>query len=81
MKYRSVRGTHDLIGSEIYKFDKIIIEISKLGQIFNFQKIETPIFEFTELFSKPLGEQILTLTPNIDPQIINEFATLLPSPI
>ena len=57
MKYRSVRGTHDIIGSEIYKFDKIIIEISKLGQIFNFQKIETPIFEFTELFSKPLGEQ------------------------
>jgi len=57
MKFRSVRGTHDLIGSEIDKLDKIIIEISKLGQIFNFQKIETPIFEFTELFSKPLGEQ------------------------
>ena len=45
MKYRSVRGTHDIIGSEVYKFDKIIIEISKLGQIFNFQKIETPIFD------------------------------------
>ena len=50
MKYRPVRGTHDLIGSEIDKFDKIITETSRLGQIFNFQKIETPIFEFTELF-------------------------------
>ncbi len=57
MKFRSVRGTHDLLGPEINKFDKITSEISKLGQIFNFQKIETPIFEFTELFSKPLGEQ------------------------
>ena len=56
MKYRSVRGTHDLIGLEIEKFDKIITEINKIGKIFNFLKIETPIFEFTELFSKPLGE-------------------------
>jgi len=57
MKFRSVRGTHDLLGPEINKFDKITSEISKLGQIFNFQKIETPVFESTELFSKPLGEQ------------------------
>ncbi len=57
MKYRSVKGTHDLFGSEIAKFDQIITEINKLGQIFNFLKIETPIFESTELFSKPLGEQ------------------------
>ena len=56
MKYRPARGTHDMLGLEIEKFDKIIIEISKIGKIFNFLKIETPIFEFTELFSKPLGE-------------------------
>ncbi len=31
--------------------------------------------------SKPLGEHIFTLTPNIAPHIINELATLFPSPM
>jgi len=57
MKLRSVRGTHDLFGSEIEKYNIIIDKISNLARIYHFNKIETPIFEFTELFTKPLGEE------------------------
>ena len=55
--FRSIRGTHDLFGLEIEKYNIIIREISKIAKIFNFNEIETPIFESTNLFSKPLGEQ------------------------
>jgi len=55
--FRSIRGTHDLFGLEIEKYNIVIREISKIAKIFNFNEIETPIFESTNLFSKPLGEQ------------------------
>tara|TARA_B100000686_G_C16762476_1_gene959596 strand:+ start:1057 stop:2301 length:1245 start_codon:yes stop_codon:yes gene_type:complete len=57
MKFRPVRGTHDLLGIDIEKLNKVSYEISKIAEIYNYNKIETPIFESTDLFSKPLGEQ------------------------
>ena len=57
MKLRSVRGTHDLYGNEINKYNKIRKIVSKFAKIYNFNELETPIFEFSDLFSKPLGEQ------------------------
>ncbi len=57
MKLRSVRGTHDLFGDEIVKYNKICSTVSKFAELNKFSEIKTPIFEFTELFSKPLGEQ------------------------
>ena len=50
MIFRPIRGTHDLFGLEIEKYNIIINEISKIVKIFNFKKIETPIFESTKLF-------------------------------
>ncbi len=57
MKLRPVRGTHDLYGNEINKFNELVSIVSKHAKINNFFELQTPIFEFTELFSKPLGEQ------------------------
>ena len=57
MKLRSVRGTHDLFGDNIEKYNIIQKVVTKFAEINSFKKLETPIFEFTELFSKPLGEQ------------------------
>ena len=57
MKFRPVRGTHDLLGIDIEKLNKVSYEISKIAEIYNYNKIETPIFESTDLFYKPLGEQ------------------------
>ena len=57
MKLRSVRGTHDLYGETIKKYNEIEKLVTKKAELNSFNKLETPIFEFTELFSKPLGEQ------------------------
>ena len=57
MKLRAVRGTHDLYGDDIEKYNLIKKIVSQNAKIKSFNQIETPIFEFTELFSKPLGAQ------------------------
>ena len=57
MKLRSVRGTHDIFGKEIEKYNKVIKIVSTNAKLSNFKELNTPIFEFSELFSKPLGEQ------------------------
>ena len=56
MKLKSVRGTHDLFGFDIEKHNKVQNIVSRFAKINNFIELQTPIFEFTELFSKPLGE-------------------------
>ena len=57
MDLRSVRGTHDIYGDEILKFNKISKVVSTNAKISGFKEITTPIFEFSTLFEKPLGEQ------------------------
>tara|TARA_Y200000002_G_scaffold314557_1_gene272336 strand:- start:299 stop:886 length:588 start_codon:yes stop_codon:yes gene_type:complete len=57
MKLRSVRGTHDIFGEEIDKFNHISNIVSKNANLKGFKEIQTPIFEFSDLFAKPLGEQ------------------------
>ena len=57
MKFKSIRGTRDLFGVDIEKHKKIQNLVSQFAKINNFIELQTPIFEFTELFLKPLGEQ------------------------
>ncbi len=57
MKIQSVRGTHDIYGENILKFNQIKSSVSCLAKTNGFKELNTPIFEFSNLFSKPLGEQ------------------------
>ena len=57
MKFKSIRGTRDLFGVDIEKHKKIQNLVSQFAKVNNFIELQTPIFEFTELFLKPLGEQ------------------------
>ncbi len=57
MKIKPVRGTHDLFGGEIIKFNKVISDVREIAQKFGFNELITPIFENSELFKKPLGDQ------------------------
>ena len=56
MKIRPVRGTHDIFGDEISKFNEISKVVSTNAELKNFKEIQTPIFETSNLFAKPLGE-------------------------
>ena len=57
MKIKPVRGTHDLFGKELKKFNYIIEQVKDTASKFGFDEMITPIFENSELFKKPLGEQ------------------------
>ena len=80
MKLRPVRGTHDIFGEEISKFNQISKVVSKNAKLKDFREIQTPIFEFSNLFSKPLGEHsdvVLKEMYSFEDRN-NEFLTLRP---
>jgi len=80
MKLRPVRGTHDIFGEEIEKFKHISNIVFKNAYLKDFKEIQTPIFEFSDLFAKPLGEQsdvVLKEMYSFEDRN-NEFLTLRP---
>lgn len=55
-KIQSVRGTYDVYGETKRKMKKVISNGAEVVEKYGFEEIETPIFEFTEVFSRNLGE-------------------------
>jgi len=55
-KYQSVRGTRDLLPSLKSIFRSIEEKAYKTAQNYGYKEIETPIFEFSEVFHRSLGE-------------------------
>ena len=55
-KLQSVRGTYDLYGEAKRKAKQVIATGSRIVEKYGFEEIETPIFEFTEVFSRNLGD-------------------------
>ena len=52
-----VKGTHDIYGEEIKKFNFIINKFYFVTKKFNFHQVQTPIIEQQELFTRSVGEQ------------------------
>jgi len=55
-KLQPVRGTKDLFGDDINSFNAIVNAAKKRGENFGFEELQTPIFEFSEVFERNLGE-------------------------
>lgn len=55
-KLQPVRGTHDLLPEEARRHRHIVETGLQVSERYGFGEIETPIFEFTEVFERPLGE-------------------------
>lgn len=55
-KLQNVRGTKDLFGEEILKFNDVIKKAQNKALAFGFEELQTPIFEFSEIFERNLGE-------------------------
>jgi histidyl-tRNA synthetase len=55
-KLQPVRGTKDLFGADIKSFNQIITCARRHSEFFNFEELQTPIFEFSEIFERNLGE-------------------------
>ncbi|MBQ7303670.1 MAG: histidine--tRNA ligase [Alphaproteobacteria bacterium] len=56
VKLQSVRGTYDLYGQAKKKAKKVTSTASQIVEKYGFEEIETPIFEFTEVFARNLGD-------------------------
>jgi histidyl-tRNA synthetase len=54
-KFQSPTGMHDILPEELRYFQKIYEVIKEIAEFYNFQKIETPLLEETELFSSGVG--------------------------
>ncbi len=55
-KLQPVRGTKDLFGDEIKIFNHIVSVARNKSESFGFEELQTPIFEFSEVFERNLGE-------------------------
>ena len=55
-KLQPVRGTHDLIGDEARSHLAIAGSAREIAERYGFAPMATPIFEFTEVFQRTLGD-------------------------
>lgn len=55
MKIQSVTGMHDILPEDQPYFQKVQKAVESIANYYGFLKIETPILEFTEVFSKGVG--------------------------
>ena len=55
-KLQPVRGTHDIMGDKARTFRFIQQKFQDIAKRFGHEEISTPIFEFTEVFNRTLGE-------------------------
>lgn len=55
-KLQPVRGTHDLLFDDAERHRRIEATALEIAERYGFREIATPIFEFTEVFTRTLGE-------------------------
>ncbi len=55
-KLQPVRGTKDLFGEDYAKHEYIIDSAKRTASLYGYQGISTPIFEFSNVFKRSLGE-------------------------
>jgi len=55
LKFQKPKGMRDIFGEDQEYLDRIYEVVKKISTFYNFQKIDTPILEETELFSKGIG--------------------------
>ena len=56
MSIRSIKGTHDILPGEVELWQQIESTIRQVFGLYGFSEIRTPILEWTELFSRGVGQ-------------------------
>ena len=51
-----VRGTHDIVGADVLRHRHVVAMARTVAQRYGYEDIDTPIFEFTPVFARTLGE-------------------------
>jgi histidyl-tRNA synthetase len=53
---RPIRGTQDIFGVEAEAFAHVVEAFERVRKLYRFRRVEMPVFEKTEVFSRSLGE-------------------------
>ncbi len=53
---RPIRGTQDIFGAEAEAFAFVVDTFERIRKLYRFRRVEMPVFEKTEVFSRSLGE-------------------------
>jgi histidyl-tRNA synthetase len=51
-----IRGTQDMLGETERAFAHVVAAFDRVRRLYGFQRVETPVFEATSVFSRSLGE-------------------------
>jgi histidyl-tRNA synthetase len=54
-KFEAPRGTHDVLPAEQPLWQRVTTEIERLCALYGYRRIQTPVFEDTELFARTSG--------------------------
>ena len=52
----AIRGTQDIFGAEAEAFQHVVETFERVRKLYRFRRIEMPVFEKTEVFSRSIGE-------------------------
>ncbi len=55
-RLQPVRGTHDILPDEFPRFAHVVDTAREVARLYGYQEMATPVFEFTELFARGIGE-------------------------
>lgn len=79
-KLQNVRGTKDLFGQEIELFNYIVSISKNISKNYGFKELATPIFEFSEVFERNLGDESDIISKEVYkfPDRGDNFLTLRP---
>jgi histidyl-tRNA synthetase len=53
---QAIRGTQDIFGPEAEAFQHVVETFERVRKLYRFRRIEMPVFEKTEVFSRSIGE-------------------------
>ena len=54
-KFQTPKGMHDILGEDWKYFNRIFEVVESFANFYNFERIETPVLEEAELFTKGIG--------------------------
>lgn len=55
-QFQPVRGTHDILPDDYARFRYVVDTARQAAQLFGYREMATPIFEFTDVFARSMGE-------------------------
>jgi histidyl-tRNA synthetase len=55
-RLQRVRGTQDIFGEDAARFERVVETFARVRRLYGFKPVITPVFEFTPVFARSLGE-------------------------